>query len=530
MTWSRPRGAGARLQRRQQPPAGAHHPRPEHRQATWVAPEPDVTRLVEHTVALAAPLEQLGQLRKLSLLVLRRAAPGLRQAEAMPLAGVAAARFMTGATWLPGACWLLAAGLRSATLARVARTLRRGDPSRWRRRPAPPRVWCSAARLALGTAVALGLARFAYGLLVPAMRAELGWSLAQAGAMTTANGVGYLAGAVATTAVARRLTLTVTFRLGMVLTAAALAVTALARGDVPLLAARAAAGLTGALVFITGGVIASRMATAAGSAAPITVYFSGAGLGIAASGAVLPPLLDGHAERWPLTWAGMAAAAALATAVSWTAARADAPGHGAGAAGGRRRVRPLARAAAAYVLFAAGYIAFVTFLSAYLTDQDASTPRVTLTWTLLGVSAVVAAGAWNRPIAGWPGGRALAALLATLAGAAALPLLSAATPVVLLSTVAYGATFMGVPAAVTALVRTQTPPQDWTPTLAAFTVLFAAGQTCGPLLAGALADRTAPAAALAWTAGLCAAGAVFAAAQPARGRSRGTLGGEDRDA
>ena len=35
------------------------------------------------------------------------------------------------------------------------------------------------ARLALGTASALGLARFAYGLLVPAMRTDLHWSLAR---------------------------------------------------------------------------------------------------------------------------------------------------------------------------------------------------------------------------------------------------------------------------------------------------------------------------------------------------------------
>jgi Uncharacterised MFS-type transporter YbfB len=56
----------------------------------------------------------------------------------------------------------------------------------------------SAVRLAMGTAVALGLGRFAYGLLVPSMRAELGWTLAQAGAQTTANGLGYLAGALVT--------------------------------------------------------------------------------------------------------------------------------------------------------------------------------------------------------------------------------------------------------------------------------------------------------------------------------------------
>ena len=189
--------------------------------------------------------------------------------------------------------------------------LSRGGPGRW----ADP------ARLALGTASALGLARFAYGLLVPAMRAELGWSLAQAGPLTTANGLGYLLGAAATAPVARRLGVTTTFRPGMVLTTVALAATAVTSSYPSLLLARAAAGVAGAFVFIAGGVLASRAAARMRSAVPLTIYFAGAGLGIAVSGVVLPPLLGHDPGRWPLAWGGLAAAAGLATVVSWTAAR-----------------------------------------------------------------------------------------------------------------------------------------------------------------------------------------------------------------
>ena len=133
-----------------------------------------------------------------------------------------------------------------------------------------PGRWVDPARLALGTASALGLARFAYGLLVPAMRAELGWTLAQAGALTTANGLGYLVGAVATAPVARRLGVTATFRLGMVFTAASLAATAATSSYPLLLLARAAAGVAGAFVFIAGGVLASRAAARMRSAVPLT--------------------------------------------------------------------------------------------------------------------------------------------------------------------------------------------------------------------------------------------------------------------
>ena len=51
--------------------------------------------------------------------------------------------------------------------------------------------------LSLGAAVSLGLARFAYALLLGPMRADLGWNYFTAGAMNTANAAGYLLGALA---------------------------------------------------------------------------------------------------------------------------------------------------------------------------------------------------------------------------------------------------------------------------------------------------------------------------------------------
>jgi predicted MFS family arabinose efflux permease len=372
----------------------------------------------------------------------------------------------------------------------------------------PSSRWQSA-QLALGTASALGLARFAYGLLVPAMRSELHWSLAQAGTLTTANGLGYLLGAVASALVARRLGLTVTFRLGMVLTAAALAATAASSSYPVLLLTRAAAGFAGALVFITGGVIASRAAASARSAAPLTIYFAGAGLGIAFSGTVIPVLLGHHPGRWPLAWGLLAAAAGLATVISWTAAHG---GRDTGATATIIDLRGVARlwqVALVYLLFAAGYIAYITFLSAYLAAHHASVGQVALTWAVLGLAAIAAPVLWSRPINTWPDARALAALLAVLSIAAALALVSAAPAAVTGSAIGYGVSFLGVPAAVTALIRAATPPRDWTGALAAFTVVFAAGQMAGPYLAGALADRYGTGATLAWTAALCTAGAAL---------------------
>jgi predicted MFS family arabinose efflux permease len=329
------------------------------------------------------------------------------------------------------------------------------------------------------------------------MAEQLHWSLARAGVMTTANGLGYLVGAMATAPLARRLGAAATFRLGMVLCAVALAATAASGGYPALLVARGTAGLGGALVFITGAVLA-----------PTAVYFAGAGLGIMLSGAAIPPLLDQHPDRWPIAWIGLAIAAGLATAVSWTAARTR---HLSATTQPAGPVHPLWPVAVVYLLFAAGYIAYITFLSAFLVNRHASPTQTALTWTLLGLAVIAAPGLWQRPITRWPDSRVLAMLLVILTGATTLALLNPTPPAMIVSALAYGATFMAVPAAVTALVRTATPTTKLTGALAAFTVIFAAGQTAGPWLAGILADHAGPAATLGWTAALCGTAAVLAA-------------------
>ncbi|HLU58051.1 MAG TPA: YbfB/YjiJ family MFS transporter [Pseudonocardia sp.] len=364
--------------------------------------------------------------------------------------------------------------------------------------------------LSLGTASALGFGRFAYGLLLPAMRDDLGWSLTEAGAMNTANGLGYLVGAMAAAAVVRALGTATAFRSGMALTALSLGATALTSDFALLLGIRAISGATGAVVFIAGGVIAARLAAAASSGTPLTIFFAGAGLGIAVSGAAIP----GLGSDWRAGWVGLAAAAAVATAASWAAARTggDPPVR----SGGRAHVLPLWRVAVPYVLFATGYITYITFLSAHLAEHAAPAAQVALVWTAMGLAVIAAPALWSRPVVSWPGGTALAALLGILAAGAALALASAALPVVLASVVLYGATFMAVPAAVTARVRAAVPAQDWTATIAALTTLFAAGQTAGPWLAGVVADHTSTGATVTWTAVLCAAGAAIAVTERSR--------------
>lgn len=148
--------------------------------------------------------------------------------------------------------------------------------------------------LALGPAVALGLARFAYALLLPAMRTDLGWSFATAGAMNTANALGYLAGALVAAPLARRLGAPRLFVAGMAVTAVALAATAGTGNLTLLILLRLVAGISGAAVFIAGAALAARLGSGArpGQAALLLgIYFAGGGFGIVVSGLAIPPLL-----------------------------------------------------------------------------------------------------------------------------------------------------------------------------------------------------------------------------------------------
>ena len=54
----------------------------------------------------------------------------------------------------------------------------------------------------------------------------------------------------------------------------------------------------------------------------------------------------------------------------------------------------------------------------------------------------------------------------------------------------FGIAMFSVPASLTDLVKASLPRPAWGPAIALFTVLFAVGQTMGPLLTGWLADAT----------------------------------------
>ena len=156
----------------------------------------------------------------------------------------------------------------------------------------------------------------------------------------------------------------------------------------------------------------------------------------------------------------------------------------------------------------------MTFVLSWMAARGSSAAAVSAVWALLGGAIVASPLIWRRMLRDGRGGTPLASAIGVLAAGAALPLCSTAWPVMALSAALVGSAVMIPAAASTAFVRrgVRTPSAD--AALAAYAVVFAAGQCIGPVPAGLLADATGSvSAALALGAALLLAGAAIASRQ-----------------
>ena len=361
-----------------------------------------------------------------------------------------------------------------------------------------PSVWALALALSLGAAVSLGITRFAYGLLLPAMRADLGWSYTLAGAMNTANAMGYFLGALLTPWLLKRVGAGTLLCGGAFLASLFMALSGFFTTTEPLLVQRLLAGVASALVFIAGGLLATRLAAQQPSHGGLLLglYYGGTGLGITVSAALVPWALEQaasllHAWRW--AWWLLALACVLASAVLlWPASvMASAPAN-AGLLHGSKPAhfswRQFGFALGGYTLFGMGYIGYMTFVVALLREQGSSALAVTVFYGLLGLAVVASSRIWAGLLDRHKNGHALAKLNALLGVATILPALTQSWPVVLASGLLFGAVFLSVVASTTALVRHNLPASAWAAGISAFTTVFAAGQIIGPTVVGWIAD------------------------------------------
>ena len=374
--------------------------------------------------------------------------------------------------------------------------------------PTLPQSIALAMVLALGAAISLGVTRFSYGLLLPAMRADLGWSYTLAGAMNTVNALGYLLGALSMPRLLKRFDAVQILLFGAVAASLFMALTGFFTAAEPLLVQRLMAGIASAWVFVAGGLLAAQIGShhASRSGLILGVYYGGVGLGIVFSTLLvpsvdyfLPSTLHVWPQAWAVSWWVLALGCALATLglVFKSAALRQfvqpAVSKQTTAVVGNQNIAQFkwslfGYALAGYGMFGVGYIGYMTFVIALLKEQSASTTTITVFYTLLGLAVMASSRIWAGLLDKYKGGQALAFLNLLLGCAIVIPALTTWLPALVFSGVLFGGVFLSVVASTTALVRHNLPLAAWAAGISAFTVVFAAGQIVGPTMVGWIAD------------------------------------------
>jgi predicted MFS family arabinose efflux permease len=360
--------------------------------------------------------------------------------------------------------------------------------------PQRPQLYAHPARLililSLTPTVGLGIGRFAYSLVLPDMRDALGWSYSAAGFMNTVNAAGYLGGALVAAAIVKRFGLTAVLRWGTLACALSLALCALSGNFIVLSFARLLAGIGAAVGFVASGALAATIAQSRPERANflLSLFYAGPGLGILLSGLIAPFVLKacGPGSWWIVWWAMTALSIAMTLPLLLT--RFGAGGDIADAAPVKFAIPPALIYLAGYFLFGAGYIAYMTFMIAYVRDAGGGAAAQSAFWCLIGASAFVTPWVWRRVLARDNGGSSTAIILAVNALGAGLPLFGHSAGLIALSALVFGVSFFAVVGSTTAFVRFNYPHAAWPTAIAALTIAFGIGQTLGPVVTGAITD------------------------------------------
>jgi predicted MFS family arabinose efflux permease len=352
---------------------------------------------------------------------------------------------------------------------------------------APPLRFALAGMIAM--AVAMGIGRFVYTLILPGMMEGLGLSAADAGLIASANYLGYLVGALLAAggwASGRERTLMLAGLAGTALLCAAMGLT---ESPTLFLLIRFLAGLASAFVMVFLASIVFSHLAAGGRGDLQAVYFAGVGAGIALSSLMMLVLT----VLWPDWRAGWYLSAALSAAGFLAAAflidRGPLVTGTAGPEPSLPRSTALAKVILAYGLFGLGYIVTATFLVAIVRAGEGGSSFEAVVWLATGLAAIPSVWLSNRLAARI--GLAAAYALACVAEAAGVIASVAAGGYAgpLAAGVLLGVTVIAITALGLQLGR-QLAPLAPRRTFALMTASFGVGQIVGPFIAGHVASAT----------------------------------------
>jgi predicted MFS family arabinose efflux permease len=372
----------------------------------------------------------------------------------------------------------------------------------------------------LGCFVAQSFARFSFGLLLPAMKADLKISYGLAGWLGTINLAGYLISTVLTSAASLRVPPHRLVQFGIALSTVGIAILAMTRSTPLLLCGMACGGLGGAFMWIPAPMVAASVFPPERRGFAMGICSSAIGLGIvlATVFTTVTRRLADDPGMWRQIWLGEALIGALTTVLALFVLAPIPVSPGSPPKISVLRTVPTWWApTAAYACFGIGYVLFATFVVAAL-EQDAGFGKGHSVWVFALMGAGNAAGAMSVGRLSDRVGRRTT-LIASLcaAGTGCLTIIAGVEPVVSIGTIAYGFGMSGAVVSIASYLGDHVRPQDFSAAFGVVTACFGVTQTVGPRLGGAMADSAGSfTAVFAIAAGAWFLGAALASAMPRR--------------
>jgi MFS family permease len=360
----------------------------------------------------------------------------------------------------------------------------------------------------LALVVAMGIGRFAYTPILPAMQGRFDLSNAAVGALASSNYLGYLLGAILAAFVPAGRARDVLLRASLWTVVAATILVGLTADFSGWFALRFVAGLAGAGVFVLASAAVLEELSRRDRPWLSGVFFSGVGIGIALSGLVVFPLnglLAGEPAAWRAGWLvlGTLAFVLVVPCRAWlprgeavhqssSRTRDNAASEEESAGSARRAAAGATLAFAllcsAYFLEGGGYIVTGTFLPAIVEGLPGFGDLGAGAWILVGLAAAPSALLWAGAASRLGAVTALSAAYAAQAVGILLPALSAAWWAAAASGVLLGGTFVGISALTLTYAREFAGARRAGLAIGLLTAVYGVGQVLGPLVAARLAD------------------------------------------
>ncbi|MCL5042806.1 MAG: MFS transporter [Gammaproteobacteria bacterium] len=349
----------------------------------------------------------------------------------------------------------------------------------------------------LTSLVVIGLARLAYGMILPAMRADLGLSYQQAGLLSTVTALCYVCFVLAGGQAAARWGAKSSIVFGLLTVSVGFVGLAVVSNFWLIMALMGLLGFGTAFAFAP---MVSLLATWLPDRRGLAIgcMTSGVGIGIFLSGILVPAMFNTFAELgWRVSW-GVFAGMALLVALMVTLFVQNPPIAKASAADPLpadikwqiyRNPRVLI-VAFTYGIIGLSYIVQAVFMVSFMVESGHTEANAGSYMAMMGLMSIAAGPLW-----GWVSdisgrGNALAASIFLVLIAMVLPLIDQSLPYFFVHFLIMGVSVNGLFALIQTSATEQVAPRYIPIAFSFATLLFAIGQFIGPAIAGWLIETT----------------------------------------